>query len=56
VVNQEHFDKIFHQEDKGIISMTEYNKVKQELEKYKIAIKYFQDNGFADIVKNLLSY
>jgi hypothetical protein len=34
-------------------------KLEQELEKYKIAIKYFQDNGdqpTRDIIRNLLSY
>ena len=28
----------------------------KELEKHKIAIKYFEDHGYRDIVKNLLSY
>jgi hypothetical protein len=28
----------------------------KELEKYKIAIKYFEEHGYSDVVRNLLSY
>jgi hypothetical protein len=48
--------------DRGEMFFNKTNKVElleQELEKYKIAIKYFQDNGdqpTRDIIRNLLSY
>jgi hypothetical protein len=51
--------KYFNAESIIIFERNRADKNEQELEKYKIAIKYFQENGkqeTKDIIKNLLSY
>jgi hypothetical protein len=60
VINKDISQKVYSPDDvRNIEKLAKDMKIKkleQELEKYKNAIGYFEQIGYKDIVKNLLSY